>query len=127
MTNKELFYCALKARLKAYAPYSEFKVGAALVTKEGNIYLGCNVENKSYPVTLCAERNAFSTAIAAGEKEFEKIAIVGGKEGLIKCPPCGMCRQFMQEFCDANFKIILGIDQDNLEEYSLSELLPEAF
>ena len=127
MTDKQLFELAIKARENAYAPYSNFKVGAALLAKNGEVYLGCNIENMSYPVTLCAERSAFSSAIAAGVKEFEKIAIVGGKDKLVLCSPCGMCRQFMQEFCSKDFKIILGEDIFQLKTFTLEQLLPESF
>lgn len=127
MTDKQLFELAIKARENAYAPYSNFKVGAALLAKNGEVYLGCNIENMSYPVTLCAERSAFSSAIAAGVKEFEKIAIVGGKDKLVLCSPCGMCRQFMQEFCSKDFKIILGEDVFQLKTFTLEQLLPESF
>lgn len=127
ITDKQLFELAIKARENAYAPYSNFKVGAALLAKNGEVYLGCNIENMSYPVTLCAERSAFSSAIAAGVKEFEKIAIVGGKDKLVLCSPCGMCRQFMQEFCSKDFKIILGEDVFQLKTFTLEQLLPESF
>lgn len=127
MTDKQLFELAIKARENAYAPYSNFKVGAALLAKNGEVYLGCNIENMSYPVTLCAERSAFSNAISAGVKEFEKIAIVGGKDKLVLCSPCGMCRQFMQEFCSKDFKIILGEDVFQLKTFTLEQLLPESF
>lgn len=127
ITDKQLFELAIKARENAHAPYSNFKVGAALLAKNGEVYLGCNIENMSYPVTLCAERSAFSNAIAAGVKEFEKIAIVGGKDKLVLCSPCGMCRQFMQEFCSKDFKIILGEDVFQLKTFTLEQLLPESF
>lgn len=101
MTNRELLTEAKKARLKSYAPYSKFQVGAALLTKDGKVYHGCNIENASYTPTNCAERTAFFKAVSEGDTEFEKIAIVGGKEGTDAdelCAPCGVCRQVMMEF-----------------------------
>ena len=124
---EELIKVAKIARENAYAPYSEFKVGAALKTKTGRIFEGCNIENSALSMTNCAERTAFFKAISEGEKEFEAIAIVGGKDNeLITCPPCGACRQVMNEFCDKDFKIILfdGKDED---VYTLEEILPLGF
>ena len=123
---ESLIEVAKLAREKAYAPYSNFKVGAALKTKSGLIFEGCNIENGALSMTNCAERTAFFKAISEGEREFEAIAVVGGKDDLILCPPCGACRQVMQEFCDKDFKIILfdGKDED---VYTLEELLPLGF
>lgn len=123
---KELINKAKKARENAYAPYSEFKVGAALLCKDGKIYTGCNIENISYGATNCAERTAIFKAVSEGEYEFEAIAIVGGKDKLELTSPCGMCRQVMSEFCDSGFKIILA-DDVNQKEYLLEELLPLSF
>ena len=122
----ELINKAKKARENAYAPYSEFKVGAALLCKDGKIYTGCNIENISYGATNCAERTAIFKAVSEGEYEFEAIAIVGGKDKLELTSPCGMCRQVMREFCDSDFKIILA-DDVNQKEYLLEELLPLSF
>jgi len=122
----ELIKKAIKARENAYAPYSEFKVGAALLCKDGKIYTGCNIENISYGATNCAERTAIFKAVSEGEYEFEAIAIVGGKDKLELTSPCGMCRQVMSEFCDSDFKIILA-DDVNQKEYLLEELLPLSF
>ena len=97
MENRELMYLAENAKQKSYSPYSKFKVGAALLTKDGKIYVGANIENSSYPLTVCAERVAFFKAISEGEKEFEKIAISGSSDDF--CFPCGACRQVMSEFC----------------------------
>ena len=109
MTDRELMLLAEEARLKSYSPYSGFKVGAALLAKSGKVYLGCNIENASYTPTNCAERTAFFKAVSEGELEFEKIAIVGGRdEPKDLVAPCGVCRQVMAEFCDENFKIIVG-------------------
>ena len=128
MTNKELMALAIKARENAYTKYSSFAVGAALLTKSGKVFVGCNVENASFSPTCCAERTAFFSAIAAGEREFESIAVCGGKVGekRIKCMPCGVCRQVMSEFCSEDFKIIVE-DGEELSTLTLSELLPYSF
>lgn len=123
---KDLIDKAIKAREGAYAPYSKFKVGAALITKGGNIYLGANIENASYSLTNCAERTAMFNAVFNGEREFEAIAIVGGDDKLKLCPPCGACRQVMSEFCKGDFKIIL-FDGKEEKIYTLDELLPLRF
>lgn len=131
MTNRELLEEARKARLKSYAPYSKFQVGAALLTKDGKVYHGCNIENASYTPTNCAERTAFFKAISEGDMEFEKIAIVGGKEGTNAddlCAPCGVCRQVMMEFCDLDeFQIILSDGKENIKVMSLKEIMPYGF
>ena len=102
MTDKELILSALKARENAYAPYSQFLVGAALLCSDGTVYTGCNIENISYSGTVCAERTAIFKAVSDGKREFSKIAIVGGKKGeTISAYPCGICRQVMAEFCKA--------------------------
>ena len=119
---------AEEARKLAYAPYSNFTVGAALLTKSGKIYTGCNIENASFSPTNCAERTAFFKAISEGEREFEAIAVVGANEGEDSdfCAPCGVCRQVMLEFCDADFKIVLKNKQEQ-KVFSLSELIPHSF
>lgn len=130
MTNQELIRLALEARKKAYTPYSHFQVGAALLTADGKVYLGCNIENAAYSPTNCAERTAFFKAVSEGERKFSAIAIVGGMEGepTDYAAPCGVCRQVMMEFCDPQeFRIILGIREDTWKEYRLKELLPEGF
>ena len=131
MTNEELIIEAKKARQMAYTPYSHFKVGAVLVAKSGKIYYGCNVENASYSVTNCAERTAFFKAVSEGEREFEKIAIVGGAEGTEAdemCTPCGVCRQVMMEFCNPErFQIVLADGKEKCVQFSLRELLPYGF
>ena len=127
MTDNELMLLAEQARLKAYAPYSGFKVGAALLAKSGKVYLGCNIENASYTPTNCAERTAFFKAVSEGEMEFEKIAIVGGKEEPNELvSPCGVCRQVMAEFCDESFTILLG-NSKGIKSFSLKEILPLSF
>lgn len=126
---KQLIDIAVKARDMAYAPYSHYKVGAALLGKSGKVYTGCNVENASYTPTNCAERTAFFKAVSEGEIEFTAIAIVGGKEGeeLSKnCTPCGVCRQVMTEFCDKSFKVVLGTP-DDFKVYTLDEVMPLSF
>ena len=131
MDRGELVRLALEAREKAYTPYSHFKVGAALLTKEGKVYQGCNIENAAYSPTNCAERTAFFKAVSEGEYHFEAIAIVGGAEDAKElgiCAPCGVCRQVMMEFCDYNeFEIVLGKNETDYKVYKLRELLPEGF
>ena len=131
MTNEALILEAKKAREKSYSPYSHFQVGAALLGKSGKVYHGCNIENAAYSPTNCAERTAFFKAVSEGEREFVKIAIVGGMEGTEPeeiCAPCGVCRQVMNEFCDKDqFEIILMDGSDNVKVLKLSELLPYGF
>lgn len=120
---------ALLARKMSYSPYSGFAVGAALMTSEGEIYTGANIESASYSPTVCAERVAFFSAVHKGEKSFKAIAIVGGKsDSEVKdfTAPCGVCRQVMAEFCDADFEIIL-YNGNKMKTYTLSELFPESF
>lgn len=128
MTDKELLLKAIEAREFAYAPYSNHKVGAALVGKSGKIYTGCNVENAAYTPTNCAERTALFKAVSEGEREFVAIAIVGGLGDNLSemCAPCGVCRQVLNEFCDADLKIIMGTP-DKITVSTLSELLPYSF
>lgn len=131
MTDAQLIEAAIDARNKAYAPYSKFLVGAALLAESGNVFTGCNIENAAYTPTNCAERTAFFKAVSQGERDFVSIAIVGGKESaktLDICAPCGVCRQVMMEFCRSDaFRIILAKDTDDYKVYYLSELLPEGF
>ena len=128
MSDLELMQAAVKARKQAYAPYSGFFVGAALLTKDGKLYTGCNIENASYTPTNCAERTAFFKAVSEGEREFEAIAIVGGKGEMPSdfCAPCGVCRQVMTEFCDGDFRILLGTPE-KFEVHSLKSLFPLSF
>lgn len=129
MNNKELVKAAFDAMQKAYAPYSCYKVGAALLSKSGTVYSGCNVENAAYGPTNCAERTAFFKAVSEGECEFAKIAIVGGKDGVVTdlFMPCGVCRQVMAEFCDGDFEVIVARSTDDFSVFTLSELLPFGF
>jgi len=129
MDKKSLVEAAIEARKYAYAPYSHFQVGAALLAKNGRVFTGCNVENAAYSPTNCAERTAFFKAASEGVREFSAIAIVGGREGEPlekRCAPCGVCRQVMLEFCDDAFEIILSNGKD-IYLYTLGELAPEGF
>ena len=130
MEKQELIREAIAARKRSYSPYSHFQVGAALLGRSGKVYTGCNIENAAYTPTNCAERTAFFKAISEGEKEFEMIAIVGGPAKSARtdyCPPCGVCRQVMAEFCKADFEILLAKDTENWKSYTLEQLLPERF
>lgn len=127
---KMLIKLAMEARGKSYCPYSGFAVGAALQTKEGKIYQGCNIENEAFTPTNCAERTAFFKAVSEGEKEFCRIAIVGGKKDgvLERTSPCGVCLQVMQEFCDPDaFEVILATAEEKYEILKLRQLLPYGF
>ena len=129
MDHKNLVKLAFEAREFAYTPYSNFKVGAALLAKDGQIFTGCNIESASYSPTNCAERTAFFKAISEGVTEFSAIAVVGGmtdsKTSL--CPPCGVCRQVMAEFCHSDFKIIMADSDYNMQISTLAEILPFRF
>lgn len=127
--GKMLVERALDARKNAYSPYSGFCVGAALLCSDGEIFTGVNIENGSYGGTICAERSAFCAAISAGKSDFLAIAVVGAereKDPQRICPPCGICRQFMSEFCGRDFAVLLYDGQAVIEK-TLGELLPEAF
>ena len=128
-SEKELVDLALEAMKGAYSPYSGFKVGAALLAKSGEVYTGCNIENASYTPTVCAERTAFFKAISEGEREFEAIAVVGGKEGNAEefCTPCGVCRQVMLEFCNRDSFLVIFGKKDGFETHTLAELTPFSF
>ncbi|WMJ23913.1 cytidine deaminase [Paludicola sp. MB14-C6] len=133
MDEKKLIHEALEAQKMAYTPYSNFKVGAALLSKSGKIYRGCNIESASYTPTNCAERTAFFKAVSEGDMEFESIAIVGGFLGKSDyspdyCSPCGVCRQVMMEFCNPRtFRVIMAKTEEDYLEYTLEELLPLGF
>lgn len=131
MNNQDLIKMALVARENAYAPYSNFAVGAAVLTKDGQVYTGCNIENASYGATNCAERTAIFKAVSEGHTEFTKIAIVGGKAGEDISEfayPCGVCRQVIAEFCKADeMKIIVAKSQTEFMEKTLEEILPYSF
>lgn len=131
MSDKELIALALEARKKSYSPYSKFAVGAALLSKDGRVFLGCNIENASYGITNCAERTAFFKAVSEGVTEFEKIAIVGGAHGeeiSEYAYPCGPCRQVMREFCSTkDFRVIVAKSEEDYINKSLEEMLPYSF
>lgn len=128
ISYQELMKRAIEARAYSYHPYSGFAVGAALLCEDGTIYTGCNIENASYSPTNCAERTAFFKAVSEGKRSFLAIAIVGGKEELKMCYPCGVCRQVMAEFCDGKtFEIVCGTSEEAWEVYRLEELLPRSF
>ena len=129
MTAEALVKSAKEAMMRAYSPYSGYKVGAALLCKDGTVYQGCNVENASYGGTNCAERTAFFKAVYDGHREFSAIAICGGKDGVITglFPPCGICRQVMAEFCDSDFTVYMIGANDTYVAKTLGELLPCGF
>ena len=127
---EKLIDTAIEQLKFSYTPYSNFKVGAALLAKNGEIYTGCNIENASYTPTNCAERTAFFNAVSEGVRDFQAICIVGGKDGNLTgyTAPCGVCRQVMMEFCDPKtFQIILAVDKERYEIYTLEELMPLGF
>ena len=131
MDDKALFQQALDARARAYAPYSHFAVGAALLCADGTVYTGCNIENAAFTPTVCAERVAFFRAVSDGQRTFAAIAVAGAPEDAppeSPCTPCGVCRQVMAEFCRADtFRVLLGASPGNVRAYTLRELLPLAF
>lgn len=129
MDEKILIEKALSMLEYSYAPYSNFKVGAALLTEDGKIYTGCNIENVAFGPSNCAERTAIFKAVSEGERKFSAIAIVGGPNGKTEsfCAPCGVCRQVMAEFCKGDFKIIMAKNVDEYKIMTLEELLPESF
>ena len=127
---EKLIDTAIEQLKFSYTPYSNFKVGAALLAKNGEIFTGCNIENASYTPTNCAERTAFFKAVSEGVREFRAICIVRGKDGKLTeyTAPCGVCRQVMMEFCDPKtFQIILAVDKERYEIYTLEELMPLGF
>lgn len=128
--KKTLVEKAFEVREKAYTPYSHHKVGAALLGKNGQIYLGCNIENAAFIPSNCAERTAVFKAVSEGQLEFDAIAVVGGMEDaeeLDYCAPCGVCRQVLREFCDNDFEIILAKDVEHRKTLTLKEILPLGF
>ena len=130
MDTSKLIHTAFEARERAYAPYSHFKVGAALLAEDGRIFTGCNIENAGYTPSNCAERTAFFRAVSEGVLEFDAICVVGGMNKELKeyAAPCGVCRQVMMEFCDPEeFQIILATGKEQYEIFTLKELLPLGF
>lgn len=131
MNNSELISKALEVRKFSYSPYSGFSVGAALLCDDGSVFAGCNIENSSFSPTICAERTAIFKAVSEGKKNFLKIAVVGAdsenETPVNYCPPCGVCRQVMREFCGNDFEIVIAKSCDDYKVKKLSELLPESF
>ena len=130
MQDKEIVAKALEMVGKAYAPYSHFQVGAAVLAASGRLYGGANVENASYGATVCAERSAIFAAVSAGERRLTAIAVCGGKDGKVTdyCPPCGICRQVMREFCNPRtFRVIVAKSAQEFRVATLAELLPASF
>ncbi|MDO4816739.1 MAG: cytidine deaminase [Bacillota bacterium] len=125
MTDVELLLMAMKASEKAYAPYSKFKVGAALECTDGTVFTGCNVENSAYGDTICAERTAMVKAVSEGEKNFTRIAIYADSKDY--CYPCGSCRQFMSEFNDGEMTVLCAKGDGGYVSHKLKELLPQVF
>lgn len=127
---EDMIELAIEQMKYSYAPYSNFKVGAALLAENGRLYTGCNIENASYTPTNCAERTAFFKAVSEGERKFSAICIVGGMDGIPTeyAAPCGVCRQVMQEFCNPDtFLIILAVSREKYDVFTLKELLPLGF
>ena len=129
MTTEKLIEHAKEAMTHAYAPYSGYKVGAALLCADGTVYCGCNIENASFTPTVCAERSAIFKAVYDGHRDFVAIAVCGGKDGVITgaFPPCGVCRQVMREFCDDDFVIHMVTGPDRYESCTMAQLLPHSF
>ena len=128
MTPEKLCELAKEAMTHSYSPYSGYKVGAALLCKDGTVYTGCNIENASYTPTICAERTAIFKAVYDGHRDFVAIAVCGGKDGIItgQFPPCGVCRQVMREFCGDDFMIHM-VKPEGYETVTLAQLLPYSF
>ncbi|MCD8076997.1 MAG: cytidine deaminase [Lachnospiraceae bacterium] len=129
MTDQELIDRATEAMQYSYSPYSHFRVGAALLTADGRVYTGCNIENSSFSVTNCAERTALFKAVSEGVHDFQAIAVVGGTDGDRKdfSYPCGVCRQALTEFCGPDFRVILGKADGEIRVHTLEELLTGSF
>ena len=129
MTPEKLIEIAKNAMTRAYAPYSGYKVGAALLCADGTVFSGCNIENGAFSPSICAERTAFAKAVSEGYRDFTAIAVCGGKDGIISgiFPPCGVCRQVMREFCKDDFLIYMIDVGEGYETRTLKELLPDSF
>ena len=129
MTPEALIQLAKEAMERSYSPYSGYKVGAALLCADGSVYQGCNIENAAYSPTVCAERTAIFKAVSEGKRDFTAIAVCGGKNGIITglFPPCGVCRQVLQEFCPESFPVYLAGPDETFQTLSLGQLLPAAF
>ena len=129
MKPETLIAYAIEAMDRSYAPYSGYKVGAALLCADGAVYQGCNIENGAYSPTICAERTAFAKAVSEGQRDFVALAVCGGKDGVIEgtFPPCGVCRQVMREFCEDDFLIYMADKDGKYQTRTLSQLLPDSF
>lgn len=129
MTPEVLIDLAKQAMENAYAPYSGYKVGAALLCADGTVFTGCNIENASFSPTICAERTAFAKAVSEGQRDFVAMAVCGGKDGVITglFPPCGVCRQVMREFCREDFAVFLADREGAYQTRTLAQLLPDSF
>lgn len=128
MNKQELCNVAITATDKSYSPYSGCKVGAALLSADGQVFTGCNIENASFSPTICAERTAFAKAVSEGVTKFSAIAIAAKKDGKLSTfTPCGVCRQVMSEFCSDDFTVLVVTGEEKFQEYTLSELLPASF
>lgn len=123
----DLLDLAKQVRSRAYAPFSGYRVGAAIVDSDGNVHSGCNVENAAYPEGICAETNAIGSMVAAGGKKIARIVVVGGRDGLDPCTPCGGCRQRIREFSDDDTIVAVVGAGGSLERFTIDELLPESF
>ena len=129
MTPEKLITLAMEAMAKAYAPYSGFQVGAALLCDDGTVFTGCNIENAAFSPTNCAERTAFFKAVSEGRRDFSALAVCGGKGGRITgfCPPCGVCRQVIREFCGPDFPVFIAGPEGQYQTRTLAQLLPDSF
>ena len=125
--DKALINAAKEVRLHAHAPYSGYRVGAALLDDSGQVHSGCNVENAAFPESICAEANAIGSMVSAGGKKIVAIAAVGGKDEIVACTPCGGCRQKILEFADGDTRVLLIGDDGNIESHTIEELLPASF
>lgn len=125
MDYTNLIESALKAKENSYSPYSKFRVGAAVLTKDGKIYTGCNIENAAYTTGICAEKTAFAKAVSDGNKEFLALALASDSDDYAS--PCGECRQFISEFVEPDFKVILAKSTNDYKTYDFAELLPLSF
>jgi cytidine deaminase len=129
MTYQQLAAAAVEAKSRAYAPYSGFHVGAALLGADGTLYIGCNIESAAYPATVCAERTALLKAVSEGERKFKAIAVAGSRPGAEGdyCYPCGVCRQLLHEFADDDFEVIIAKSKEEFRVHKWSEILPYGF
>jgi len=127
MTNQQLAAKAIEAKALAYAPYSNFQVGAALLAENGTVYTGCNIESAAFSPTCCAERTALVKAVSEGVHDFTAVAVTGGSDGADYCYPCGVCRQMLYEFGGDNLQVIVAKSEDDFRIYKLAELLPYGF